>query len=134
MKKPSPAARNWKASAPAVDLVEDADQHAGAHAAGRAEPATLVREELDVVSGDLEHVTRGIENRESTCRRQIFERDPPIELGRVYADAGRPADLHRYGIGRPAVFQHLPDGDPEWIFIETGPLAIARDRQDLAAG
>jgi hypothetical protein len=53
---------------------------------------------------------------------------------RADADAGRPADLHRLNILRPAVGQHLADADAERVFVEPGPLAVTGYRQDLGPG
>ena len=109
-------------------------QQRGAHPAGRAEAATLVREEMREIARHLEQVARFVEHHEGARGGQVLEADAPVEFGRIDADSRGTADLHRLGAFRTAILQHLAHRHTERVFIDAGARAVAGYRQHLGTG
>ena len=107
------------------ELVHALGHQRGADAAGGAETAALVGEEVGEVARDLEHVARAVEDHEGAGGRHVLEGDAAAELGGRQAHARRPADLHRLRVARAAVLEDLCDAGAEGVFVEAGALAVA---------
>ena len=90
-------------------------------------------EEMGEVARDFEQVALLAEHHEGARGRHILEGDVPAEFVRRQAHARRAADLHGRNVARAAILEHLLDAHAEWVFVEPGPRAIARHRQDLGA-
>ena len=128
-------ARSCSEPLPLGELVHHVAEQRGADAAGRAEAAALVGEEVGEVARHLEHVARCVEDHERAGRGQVLEGDAAVELRGADADARRPADLHRLRVARRrSPSSTCAHRDAERVLVDARPRAVARHREQLGAG
>ena len=88
-------------------------------------------EDVGEAAGDLEHVARLVEDHESPRGAEVLKPDLAAEFARIDAGSGCPADLHRPRAPGTANLEHLRDRDTEGILVDSGQIAVPRDRQQL---
>ena len=77
-------------SIPLLELVETIAQHRGPDAAGRAEAAAFMREEMHEVARDREHVATPVEHHQGARRGRVLECDAALEIHAAPASFRRP--------------------------------------------
>ena len=117
-----------------LELVETIAQQRGPDAAGRAEAAAFMREEMHEIARGREHVATAVEHHQGARRGRVLECDAAPKFMRRQRHSGGPAELDALGITGAAGVQNFRDRHAERKFINAGRGAIARHGQQLRAG
>src|SRR5574340_1217021 len=117
----------------ARDFLDDFFLQLRSHAAGCAEAATFVCEEMDVILHGLQDIAPPPEYGECARGGQVFEGNAPPEFLPRNENAGGSADLYRIGSLRSAIVQNILYRRAERIFINPGLGAVTRDAENFAS-
>ena len=116
---------------PLDDEVELVPQVDVAHAAGHADPARLVDEELQVVADDGQQVAVRVEDGHRPVAREVLVGDLAIGLGGdVDTLPRRAADLDGRGVPRSDALENLAERDPPLDLVDARPAAVAGHRSN----